>query len=178
MAIEKILNYIYTEELSLNISSIEAIIVCAQELCLEKLIKICEKCLISFEKKKILQVMQISRRRRLNTSFYYAYWYVCNNFDECIKLNYFYQLDANILFELIKRSYIVKRDETLLFEKVLNWFRLNKNMRISSNLKIIEQINFQKIEISNFLSILKSSSFIIKIPHCYKILKEIRKRFH
>ena len=163
--IQSVLNYIYTNEISVDIQTIEAIIVCVQELSLKKLTQMCELCLVKLEASHLLEVLQISKKRHLGKSFYRAFRKVCNCFDRCVESNFFFKLNINILIEILANTTNC-RNETLLFQKIVCWINSNKHASAEHISKLMSQIQFNNINIFEFQYMLKENNFIMQIPEC------------
>ena len=166
------MSYLYSNQIVVSIKTIESVIICAKELGIEKLIEMCEKSLLKFDKKYILQVLQISRNCKLKTSYYHAFWYICTHFDVCINLSYFIKLDSSLILELIDNYTITSRDEVLLLQRILAWIEANKETKIDQAIILLNVIDISKINVDQFEIILRQNNFVLHLPECLKLLKE------
>lgn len=157
--------------MSVNLKTIEEIITCAQELDLQKLIQMCETCLLNLDKKYVLQVLQISRKRKLRTAYFRSFWYVCSNFDECIKQNFFIKLSPGLLLEILTNNTVPSRNETYLFKRLLMWIYFNKDKHPNKIVYFLKEIDMKKIDIVDFDTIIFENNFILQIPDCLAFLK-------
>ena len=170
--IQRVLGYIYTHKIVVGIQTVESVIMCAQELDLKDLIKICEKCLIELGEKHSLLVLQIARKCQMRAAYYQIFWYVCNHFDECIRSSHFVEVTPSLMFELLSNK-SKRRNETFLFERLLAWIASNKHLYEEKKMvNLLMRVDFGEIRLCDFERALLQNNFILKIPECVAFFQE------
>ncbi|CAF0750216.1 unnamed protein product [Brachionus calyciflorus] len=160
-----VLNFIYKSEVNLNIKTIEDVLECAIELDVRSLLEISENCLVNLDKKYVLQVLQISKKYKLKQAYFRAYWYICSNFDQCIKQSYFVKLGSSVLADILSDE--TNRNETYALKRLLMWIYFNRDRYMPDRfVSLLQNIRFHKIDINDFDLILNENSFILQIPEC------------
>ncbi|CAF1138783.1 unnamed protein product [Adineta steineri] len=144
--LQLVLNFLYTGELTLTFRNINEILNCAKELDIEKIFEICEEFLLTFEKRHVFRVLELSRRYGMKKAFYQSHYYLSKYFNQCINMKNFLQLPYTTISNILADETILNRDETIVLSRILNWITSNhvENNQIIMNL--FKKIRWNKLD--------------------------------
>ncbi len=173
--IQKVLTFIYTNKISITIKTIESLVLCAQELDLKLLIKVCENCLRQFDDKYSLLVLQIARNCCLKGLYHKLFWHASNNLIECLESIYFTEIESSLLLDLLANKQNSNLDEAFLFERLLKWIYVNEKKCEHSIIDILKEVDFKNVCLNDFERILVQNNFVLKITGCSEFFRRIIK---
>jgi hypothetical protein len=174
-ALQQVLNFLYTNQISLDIRNIGSILACADELGVDQLIKHCELSFSKFDKKYLFKIIEIARKHNLSTPYFDAYKHMCTNFDDCVQLHGFLGAPYWLIIDILLERSIKQRDETLLLDRLFKYAIHNrrlfeKNPNYLPN--ILSEIDFSKINPDDLNSLLANNNSLFSMKNCQSTLSK------
>ena len=84
-ALERILNFFYTSQITINLKSIDALLTCAHELGVKKIRELCENCVACFDyKKHVFEIIEISLKHNLKRAYFESLSFISKHIDKLI----------------------------------------------------------------------------------------------
>lgn len=142
----KIIEDVCLGELTLTFRNVNDILKCAKELDIGKIFEICEEFFLTFEKRHVFRVLELSKSYGMKKAFYQSHEYLSKNFNQCINMKNFLQLPYTTISNILADETIVNRDETIVLSRILNWITSNhvENNQIITHL--FKRIRWNKLD--------------------------------
>lgn len=128
MALQDILNYIYTAKIDINPSNVEEILECAKELGIDDLICMAKDYLNSLSMGDILDFMSNTLSKDgADLVFYELYCYLMTHLDKISRTPEYAKSSISTVRALLVDSHLAVRSELEVFEAAIRWINFDKS---------------------------------------------------
>lgn len=173
-AMEAILEFCYTSQISLTIDNVQEILVASSLLQISDVQDMC----VGYIKNRIdisncLGIFVVADRCNLRDLFASALNFCLDKFGEIVEEREFLQLDYFWLAKLISHSQLNVDNEDKVFKAVINWFEADKDSRLSKLDQLMSHVRFSLIDPVELIR-LSSNEYIRQSAKCCDLINEAK----
>ena len=146
--LQLLLTFLYTGQVTFTWRNLHEILNCAKELHVTQIFDISEQFLLTFDKRHVFRVLDLSRRYGLRKAFYHCHDYLCRHFTQAIEMKSFLQVPYSTVVNLLSDESMRNRDETVLLTRLLNWIISNHHDNQQNLLNLFVNIRWNQFDYS------------------------------
>lgn len=169
-ATEALINYIYTNELTLTAENIESIIVCARQLGIKSALNFCQDFLYSFNEDSVLFLLPIAQRQGFTEVAERMFGFINKSSLVMLQSVGFLQCEVHQVEWMISRDELVVSTELEVFMAVLRWINHNQSDRIKYAPMLIGCVRLIYISPEDLVKHVEPETHIFNIQKCFEML--------
>lgn len=169
-ATEALINYIYTNELTLTAENIESIIVCARQLGIKSALNFCQDFLNSFNEDSVLFLLPIAQRQGFTEVAERMFGFINKSSLVMLQSVGFLQCEVHQVEWMVSRDELVVSTELEVFMAVLRWINHDQNDRIKYAPMLIGCVRLIYISPEDLVKHVEPESHIFNIQKCFEML--------
>lgn len=169
-AVEILINYIYTNELTLTAENIESVIICARQLGIKRVLEFCQDFLNSFNKDSVLYLLPIAQRQGFAEIAERMSGFMNKSSLTLMQSTGFLECGMHQVEWLISRDELEMNSELEVFYAVLRWIDHNRNDRIKYAPILIGCVRLIYISPEDLIKYVEPERHIFSIQKCFEML--------
>jgi hypothetical protein len=169
-AAEILINYIYTNELTLTAENIESVIICARQLGIKSVLSFSQDFLNSFNEDSILFLLPIAQRQGFTDIAERMFGFISKCSSSLLESTGFMECEMHQVEWLISRDELEIKSELDVFFAVLKWIDHDRNERIKYAPILIGCVRLIYISPEDLIKHVEPERHIFNIQKCFEML--------
>lgn len=169
-ATENLINYIYTNELTLKADNIESVIISARQLGIKSALNFCQDYLNSFNEDSVLFLLPIAQRQGFPEVVDRMFGFINNSSIAMMQSQGFLQCEVHQVEWMISRDELVVSTELEVFFAVLRWINHDQKERIKYAPMLIGCVRLIYISPEDLVQHVEPEKHIFNIQKCFELL--------
>jgi hypothetical protein len=169
-AVQDILKFIYTSELSINIRNVDPLLGCAIQLGISSVISRCQQFLLNCNTDNVLAFMFIAEKHQLSGTLQHTLRYACNHFSSITKSSVFLHCTFDQIRSLTGNDNLKLGSELDVFFALVTWIDFNRQERLLYAVELMGNVRFVHVTPEDLATHVEPVTHIFQIPECSRML--------